>query len=108
MEYRASFDSLLVDKPAEFFEGVPLERLSPMEAATSPASAQRVGRHGASEFAELDEQSLHAVFEAAQWPEDYDDPLDSHFSEKDEVKLRVRYPGLRDYLEHKQARRRPS
>lgn len=101
LKYRRCFNEILSNKPAAFFYGtadpsVPLE----VAAAASSAPDVRAGRTVTSTARELSEKSLYAVWEAAQWPTDYRDPLDTEFSKKEEGSLLVLFPGLYDYLEH--------
>jgi hypothetical protein len=50
---------------------------------------------------ELSDKSLKAIWQAAQWPGDYADPLDSGFTDAEHGRLTVLFPGLHEFLEHK-------
>ncbi len=73
----------------------------PEAAALSTAREKRGGRDVTSTVKELSEKSLYAVWEAAQWPQEYQDPLEKGFSEEEKSKLLVLWPGLHEYFEHK-------
>ena len=49
---------------------------------------------------ELSEGSLQAVWEAAQFPTPYRDPLAKEFSEAEKGPIELFYQGLHEYLEH--------
>ncbi len=103
LKYRGFFHDVLKDKPGTFFYGVP-DISVPLDeaAAASTAREERAGRIITSTLKELSEKSLYAVWEAAQWPQDYKDPLDRIFSPEERDRLLVLFPGLREYLEHKE------
>lgn len=101
LKYRGLFDDILRGKPATFFYGAQdLSIAIDTAAAASTASEERAGRTVTSTVKQLSEASLHAVWEAAQFPPDYKDPLDAKFSEKEQGRLMVLFPGLHEYLEH--------
>jgi hypothetical protein len=103
LKYRRFFAELLRDKPAQFFYGTP-DRSVPIDdaAAASSAREDRGGMIVTSTLKELSQASLKAVWEAAQWPNDYKDPLDgAEFSEEDQVHLMLFAPGLHAFLEHR-------
>jgi hypothetical protein len=101
LKYRGRFDQILRDKPATFFYGARDTSIAlEAAAAASTAPEERAGRTVTSTAKMLAERSLYAVWEAAQWPRDYRDPLDREFSSKEEGSLLVLYSGLHDYLEH--------
>lgn len=102
LKYRNFFHGALADKTAAFFFGAEDPTIPTDQAAElSTAREQRGGRTVTSTVNELSEKSLRAVWEAAQWPLDYNDPLDCGFSEPEYAKLTVLYPGLHEFLEHK-------
>jgi hypothetical protein len=103
LKYRTFFAQLLEDKPASFFYGAPsASRLSLEEAAkSSTASEERNGRITVSTNRELDEQSIRAVWEAAQWPTNYSDPLPHSFTDQELDKLIVLFPGLHSHFMHR-------
>jgi hypothetical protein len=68
----------------------------------SSVGEHRAGRMLISTCKELSEKSLYAVWDAAQWPSDYNDPLETTFSKQQAGSLLVLFPGLHEYLEHKQ------
>ncbi len=103
LKYRSFFHRSLADKTAAFFFGaedhcIPTDQA----AASSTAREQRGGRTVTSTVNELSDKSLRAVWEVAQWPLDYTDPLNRGFSEDEQAKLTVLFPGLHEFLEHKQ------
>ncbi len=102
LKYRWCFHDAL-EKQASFFYGVrdtsvPLNKA----AKASTASEESEGRVITSTLKELSEKSIYAVWEAAQWPKDYKDPLDRVFSPEERTRLLVLFPGLNEYLEHKE------
>lgn len=102
LKYRRIFNGAISEKPASFFYGVPDASLPINEAAAlSTASETRDGRTTASTLKSLPDKALRAVWDASQWPSDYRDPLDRGFSEEEQGKLFVLFPGLHEYLEHK-------
>jgi hypothetical protein len=102
LKYRGFFNGILRARPAAFFYGAhdvstPLAEA----AAASSASEERAGRTITSTVKALAETSLHAIWKAAQWPMDYQDPLaGDRFSQSDEGPLMIFAPGLQEYLEH--------
>ena len=102
LKYRRFFHEALADKPASFFYGCSDASVTLDEAAAlSTAREKRGGRDVTSTVKELSEKSLYAVWEAAQWPQEYQDPLEKGFSEEEKSKLLVLWPGLHEYFEHK-------
>lgn len=102
LKYRKVFHDVLVSKTASSFYGAadpntPLDQAAEM----STAAETRFGRVCTSTVQALSEISIYAVWAAAQWPKDYDDPLQGSFTEKDEAQLMVLYPQLHEYLEHR-------
>ena len=105
LKYRSFFHGVLADKPAPFFYGVKDTSVSTDEAAAlSTAGEERGGRPVTSTLHALSDKSLREVWEAAQWPVDYQDPLDRGFSAEEQGKLVVLFPGLHEFLEHNQRR----
>ena len=103
LKYRRFFHEALADKPASFFYGCRDGSISTDEAAAlSTAREERRGRDVTSSVRELSEKSLYAVWEAAQWPQEYQDPLEKGFSKEEQSRLPVLWPGLHEYLEHKE------
>lgn len=102
LRYRRFFHQALADKPAAFFYGADDTSIPTDEAAKlSTAREKRGGRDIASPVKELSEKSLYAIWEAAQFPQEYKDPLQRGFPDEEKSRLLVRYPGLHEYLEHK-------
>jgi hypothetical protein len=103
LKYRGFFHGVLADKPAAFFFGVKDTSVPTDEAAAlSTAGEERGGRPVTSTLHALPDKSLREVWEAAQWPVDYQDPLDRGFSAEEQGKLVVLFPGLHEFLEHNQ------
>lgn len=103
LKYRGFFHGVLADKPAAFFFGVKDTSIPTDEAAAlSTAGEERGGRPVTSTLHALSDKSLREVWEAAQWPVDYQDPLDRGFSAEEQGKLVVLFPGLHEFLEHNQ------
>jgi hypothetical protein len=100
LRYRRFFGQLLQSKPATFFYGTNCQEESLDDAAKLSSAS---GGDTVSSMRELSKKSLHAVWEAAQWPAEYDDPLGRTFSAEEVDQLMVLYPGLHEYLEHKEA-----
>lgn len=104
LKYRGFFHGALADKPAAFFFGAKdISIPTDQAAALSTAGEERGGRPVTSTLNELSDKSLRAVWEAAQWPLDYQDPLDRGFSDEEQAKLIVLFPGLHEFLEHKKS-----
>jgi hypothetical protein len=100
LKYRGFFHGVLQDKPAAFFYGVKDTTLTTEEAAKlSTAPQERAGRPYFPINA-LTEKSLHAIWEATQFPEEYNDPLERGFSDGEKGPLLLWYPGLHEFLEH--------
>jgi len=98
LKYRRFFHEALADKPASFFYGCPAKAVSLNEAAALSTDRDvRAGRDVTSTVKELSEKSLYAVWEAAQWPQEYRDPLERGFSEEEKSRLLVLWPGLHEY-----------
>jgi hypothetical protein len=105
LKYRGFFHEALADRPASFFFGAKDTSIPTDEAAAlTTAREERGGRPVTSTIKELSEKSLGAVWEASQWPVDYQDPLDRGFSDEEQAKLIVLFPGLHEFLEHKKGR----
>jgi hypothetical protein len=84
LKYRGFFDNVLRGKPASFFYGAKDLAISTDEAAklSSAPSAEMVSTVKA-----LLEKSIHTIWEAAQFPDNYNDLLESRFSELEKRKL---------------------
>jgi hypothetical protein len=103
LKYRSFFHEVLADKPAAFFFGAKDTSIPTDQAAALSTAGEELGRRPVtSTLKELSDKSLRAVWEAAQWPVDYQDPLDRGFSDEEQAKLIVLFPGLHEFLEHKQ------
>ena len=101
LKYRGVFHDLLHEKTAAFFYGAEDPAIPTDEAARrSTAGEDRNERMLASTLKYLSDKSLRTVWEAAQWPKDYADPLDAAFSDEERAHLLVLFPGLHEYLEH--------
>jgi len=103
LRYRTYFASILDGKTAAFFYGVDTPSLDADAAALESTRPMGVdGQRGAPETRYLAEASIYKVWEAAQWPDDFDDPLGQTFS--DEEKDSMHYgdqQGLYLFLEHR-------
>lgn len=103
LKYRGFFHDLLHDKPAAFFYGVTGDHPSLEEAAAASSAEEKRGdRTMVSAVRQLSDKSLYAVWKAAQWPEDYKDPLDRGFSPEEREGLHILFRGLHEFLEHKE------
>lgn len=101
IDYRVFFHQAL-EQPAAFFFGAKDASVSTdAAAAESTAPEMRFGRHIASTGQELSPKSLYAIWEAAQWRQDFKDPLDDEFSDANTGQLFVLFPGLHEFLEHR-------
>lgn len=103
LKYRGFFAGILRAGSAAFFYGAPDPSTPIDEAAAASSAPERRGELiVTSTNHELSEESLKAIWEAAQWPHDYDDPLNGGgFSKKDEAPLMLFAPALHEYLEHR-------
>lgn len=74
LKYRGVFGALLSDKTAAFFYGV--DPTLPIDEAAKESSKgeRRNGRPLISGVRDLSDKALCAVWKAAQWPKDYQDP----------------------------------
>lgn len=103
LKYRRWFNEILRTCSPAFFYGcrdasVPLDEA----AAASSAPEKRGGLTMTSTLKAISEESLYAIWQAAQWPSDYQDPIiGSVFSSNDEGSLMLFFPGLHRYLEHR-------
>jgi hypothetical protein len=97
LKYRGFFSDVLRDKPTAFFYGAKDTAIATEEAAALSTAPQE--EDGRSSFRALTEKSLHAIWEAAQFPEEYRDPLERGFSEGEKGPLLLWYPGLHEFLE---------
>ncbi|MDD5410473.1 MAG: hypothetical protein PHF31_03525 [Methylobacter sp.] len=89
IKYRNVFYEALKDKPIEFFSGIKDSSITTADAATLPTTNE-----------ELSEKFLYAVWEATQWPEESENPLERIvFSEAEKMKIQVIFPGLYEYLD---------
>ncbi len=93
LDYRGFFHRALAEKTPAFFYGSRDSSVSITDAAAdSSASEERGGRLVVSTVRELSPPSIYVIWEAAKWPEDYDDPLDREFTAKEEGQLLVLFP----------------
>lgn len=103
LKYRGFFSASIAEKPAAFFYGAKDISITTDDAAAlSTAREDRGGRTVTSTLNALSDKALRAVWEAAQWPVDYQDPLDRGFSVEEQAKLLVLFSGLHEFLEHKE------
>lgn len=100
LEYRTFFRELLEGKPAGFFYGtdykyVPLE----LSATLSTMPKEKNGRtiYGDSI---LSESSIFAVVSAAEWPDQYIDPIVEKFTVENIDRKTFLYGGLREFLNY--------
>ena len=104
LKYRRLFAEVIRGQPAAFFYGVKDTSVGLDDAArASSAGEQREdGSRVTSVVRQLSEESLYIVWEAAQWPESYQDPLDGHrFTDQNIGKLMLFAPGLHSFIEHR-------
>lgn len=103
LKYRSFFHEAIAPKPPAFFYGVG-NTLLPIDeaAALSTKGEEKNGRVVTSTVKELSEKSLYAVWQAAQWPQEYRDPLARSFSQEERAGLLIAFQGLDEYLEHKE------
>lgn len=101
LEYRTFFRELLEGKSGSFFYGTPYNN-SPLDAAAI-ASTSPVRSGGRSVYGNtaLSESSIFAVVTAAEWPENYIDPIDGGFTDENTDKKTFLYDGLREFLYHR-------
>jgi len=100
LEYRRFFDSVIRVKHAAFFYGIndPTAFLADAARRSSEGEGNTLSLER-----KLSEESIHAVWEAAQWPKGYEksDPLASTFADDELGSLYVLYPELYSYLQHR-------
>jgi hypothetical protein len=104
LKYRHLFAGVIRDRPAAFFYGVEDTSMSLDDAArasSKPDDCLPGPIKTSTSKRRLSEEFLHIVWEAADLPKDYQDPLDGRrFSEKDKHHLRLLDHGLYAFLEH--------
>lgn len=102
LKYRSCFFQILAEKPAAFFYGVSSTYSNLDDAArASTAAEESDGRHVISTNHAIEEASIRAVWLAASWPKNYDDPMTSRFEPEEVGKVMLLYPKLHQFLEHK-------
>jgi hypothetical protein len=101
LEYRSFFHDLLASKSASFFYGVSGAQTLDDAARASTAPEERDGRATTSTLSELDEASIRAIWEVAQWPKNYQDPLGTRFTDAEIGRLLVLFPQLHNHIEHR-------
>ncbi len=102
LKYRGIFHDVISDKPASFFYGAPNPSIPTDDAAKLSTAPERRGDISiTSTLKELYVGSIRAVWESAQWPADYQDPLEQKFSDEERGKAYVLFPGLYEFLVHK-------
>lgn len=104
LKYRAFFSSLIESKSPQFFYGVNVDGGSLEDHARASSAPRETinGRVSLSESRHLEEVSIYRVWEAAQWPEKFDDPLDKKFSANERGRLLFQSDGLLQYLSHRE------
>lgn len=102
-KYRGCFHDALAKKTAAFFYGAEDASIPTDKAAELSTAGEVEGGtlNVRSTLKWLNEKSLRAVWEAAKWPKDYQEPLGHGFSDEERDSLMVLYPGLYDFFEHK-------
>jgi hypothetical protein len=104
IKLRSAFHNLVKDKPAAFYYGVENWSQTLLEKAAEQSTAPREEK-GRTSFlsTELSESSIHAVWEAGQYPRKYKDPLGKGFSARGPEKGAVAffYDGLNAFLDYK-------
>jgi hypothetical protein len=102
LKYRGFFSGCISEKTAAFFYGAKDSSTPVDDAAAQSTAAETIGgRLTTTTLKSLSDKSLRAVWQAAQWPADYQDPLDRAFSDEEQGKLTVLFRGLHEFLEHK-------
>lgn len=100
LEYRTFFRKLLEGKSGAFFYGVNYEGISldgAAAASTIPTEVNGRVTHGSSM---LSEHAIFAVVTAAEWPDNYIEPLEEGFSDNNIESKTFFYDGLRSFLHH--------
>lgn len=102
LEHRGFFRALLENKSAAFFYGADDPSVSVASAAAqSTVATEDNGRHIFGNSV-LSESSIYEIVRAAEWPENYQDPIGVNFPENFERQL-FSYNGLREFLYHKRS-----
>jgi hypothetical protein len=101
LKYRSVFFNILASRSAAFFYGVP-EVYATLDEAASASTAPRNehGRRVTSANDGLDEPSIRAVWLAAQWPANYQDPMGATFTSEEDGKLMLWLPNLHTFIQH--------
>lgn len=99
IKHRRFFGQLLEEKPATYFYGSDAS-LSLDDAARAATAVIERGGISKGQTRQLDEASIYKVWEAAQWPKEFDDPVGQKFSLDELKNLAFNKQGLSEYLLH--------
>lgn len=101
LHLRGIFNGFIAEQPPAFFYGVQDTTVSVDQAATQSSEGETVaGRRRVSTVRGLEERSLRTIWQFAQYPHDWDDPIGDRFTDEERGQLMVLHPGLHEYLEH--------
>jgi hypothetical protein len=101
LEHRSFFAGLVESKPGAFFYGG--ERGVPIDTAAAASTGRTLDSQDRQRYqlTALPEESIYPVWEAGQWPDDYQDPIGRKFTRDEIDQISLRSVGLKEYLEHR-------
>ena len=99
MKIRQFFNNLLVSKDSAFFYGVKNTISLELASWKSIEGGTEHGINFSSNNRRIPETAIRAVWEAAQWPKNYSDPLFELFSEQEKKEIFVKYRKLSNFFE---------
>ncbi len=106
LKYREVFSRYCTSHPAAFFYGVTdWSSLSLDNAAIASRRDEMRGDVQTFFSTEIAEEAIRAVWDASQFPTEYDDPIGKRFDEAGMVKLKLHAPMIYQFLEHRHRRR---
>ncbi len=100
LKYRELFTRYCT-QPAQFFYGVTELSLSLENAAHAATKIELRGDVKTHFSTEIPEEAIRAVWEAAQFPEEYKDPIGKRFEEADMTKLKLLAPRIHQFVRHR-------
>ena len=100
LRYRLEVLLALNDRAASFFYGS--EEWLPLDSAAVNSQAQIVSTSGVSYRDDsIPESALRMIWDAAQFPEGYEDPIEGGFDESELDRMYGSLSGLKEYIRHK-------
>lgn len=100
LHIRSFFSSILENNPAEFYYGAGI--YGNIDEAFDESMQGRLinGIRYLNADTRIPESTIKAVYEAGQWPAEYQDPLGEKFTEDEEEQLYIRYRNVSIFFNH--------